>query len=50
MKLNLVAEGVETKEQAGWLKGNDCDYLQGYLFSKPIHKDELISFYKSLEE
>ncbi len=46
MKLNLVAEGVETKEQAGWLKGNDCDYLQGYLFSKPVSKDDLVGFYK----
>ncbi len=39
-----VAEGVETKEHVDLLKEMGCDELQGYYFSKPITKDELISF------
>lgn len=32
----IVAEGVETKEQAEFLTRKGVDYLQGYFFSKPI--------------
>ena len=41
-KLNLktIAEGVETKEQIEILKNLECDYLQGYYFSKPVPFDE----------
>ncbi|MDF1530294.1 MAG: EAL domain-containing protein, partial [Sedimenticola sp.] len=34
--LKVVAEGVETIEQRDFLTKYDCDYLQGYLFSKPL--------------
>ncbi|WMW80167.1 EAL domain-containing protein [Undibacterium cyanobacteriorum] len=33
--LRVVAEGVETKEQATYLIENSCDCMQGFLFSKP---------------
>ena len=33
---HIVAEGVETKEQASFLMENGVNYLQGYFFSKPI--------------
>lgn len=36
MKLNVVAEGVETEEQACLLRLLHCDEMQGYLFSKPV--------------
>jgi diguanylate cyclase (GGDEF)-like protein/PAS domain S-box-containing protein len=36
MKLRVVAEGVETADQLAFLRGNDCDEVQGYYFSKPI--------------
>jgi diguanylate cyclase (GGDEF)-like protein len=39
--LNVIAEGVETSEQLGILKSNNCNEAQGYLFSKPISDDEL---------
>jgi diguanylate cyclase (GGDEF)-like protein len=36
LKLNVVAEGVETEEQLAWLRERGCDEYQGYLFSKPV--------------
>jgi EAL domain-containing protein (putative c-di-GMP-specific phosphodiesterase class I) len=36
LKLKVVAEGVETEEQARLLRLLNCDEMQGYLFSKPI--------------
>jgi len=36
LKLQVVAEGVETKEQLDILKALKCDFIQGYYFSKPI--------------
>jgi len=42
LKIQIIAEGVETKEQFEYLKANGCDYIQGYLFSKPIGEKELV--------
>jgi diguanylate cyclase (GGDEF)-like protein len=36
LKLNTVAEGVETEEQLRQLRLLDCDEMQGYLFGKPV--------------
>ena len=36
MNLSVVAEGVETQQQLSRLQEIGCDYVQGYLFSKPI--------------
>jgi EAL domain-containing protein (putative c-di-GMP-specific phosphodiesterase class I) len=38
--LSVIAEGVETTLQRDLLIKIGCDYLQGYLFSKPIPKLE----------
>ncbi len=35
-RLNVIAEGVETEAQLGFLKQNGCMAYQGYLFSKPV--------------
>ncbi|MCR4646824.1 MAG: EAL domain-containing protein [Oscillospiraceae bacterium] len=37
-----VAEGVETIEQADYMKSIGCCYVQGYLYSKPVPEDEFI--------
>jgi diguanylate cyclase (GGDEF)-like protein/PAS domain S-box-containing protein len=34
--MRVTAEGVETLEQADILRGQSCDWLQGYLYSKPV--------------
>ena len=40
MNLSVVAEGVETQHQLSRLQEIGCDYVQGYLFSKPIHHSD----------
>lgn len=47
LEMKVVAEGVETKEQADFLKNYGCDFLQGYYFSKPVPQEE---FEKMLEQ
>lgn len=40
MDMKVVAEGVETAEQLAFLRDCDCDYIQGYYFSKPLLQEE----------
>lgn len=40
--LKVVAEGVETKEQLIHLVKQDCEYAQGYFFSKPVLPEKII--------
>ena len=42
LKLNLVAEGVETQEEKQFLQGNGCRLMQGFLFSKPVPAEEFV--------
>ncbi|WP_413711707.1 putative bifunctional diguanylate cyclase/phosphodiesterase [Rhizobium sp. Rhizsp82] len=41
LKIEVIAEGVETNEHADILEGLGCDVLQGYLFSPPVTADEI---------
>ncbi|HHW95263.1 MAG TPA: EAL domain-containing protein [Mogibacterium sp.] len=43
---DITAEGVETKEQADFLKSMDCDEIQGYYYSKPLSPTALEEFLK----
>jgi diguanylate cyclase (GGDEF)-like protein len=36
LKLNVIAEGVETAEQLDYLQRHGCDQIQGYYFSRPV--------------
>jgi len=42
--IELIAEGVETAEQAAFLQTNGCDELQGYYFSRPLPDEKFIEF------
>ena len=41
LNLEVVAEGVETEEQAKFLTESQCNYLQGYYFAKPVSIEDL---------
>jgi EAL domain-containing protein (putative c-di-GMP-specific phosphodiesterase class I) len=41
LKLKVVAEGVETEEQAQLLRLLKCDEMQGFLFSRPLATEQL---------
>ena len=47
-KLNLktVAEGVEKREQVEYLKKENCDFIQGYFYAKPLDFDALKNYIK----
>ena len=40
----MVAEGVETQEQADMLRALDCEEAQGFLFGRPVAADAFLSF------
>ena len=40
LDMKVIAEGVETREQADFLKENGCDFFQGYYFSRPVPQDQ----------
>ncbi|TCS44084.1 putative bifunctional diguanylate cyclase/phosphodiesterase [Reinekea marinisedimentorum] len=42
LRLSVVAEGVETKEQLEYLKGLGCDYAQGFIISRALPSSEIL--------
>ncbi|QHQ62554.1 EAL domain-containing protein [Anaerocolumna sedimenticola] len=45
LDLVIIAEGIEEPEQFKRLKDGGCDYIQGYLFSKPLFEEEIEEIY-----
>ena len=43
LRLDVVAEGVETPMQADWLRNHDCPCAQGYLFARPEPLESFIA-------
>jgi EAL domain-containing protein (putative c-di-GMP-specific phosphodiesterase class I) len=46
LKLEVIAEGVETTEQLDLLRKMNCNKIQGYLFSKPLPKEGMEALLK----
>jgi len=44
LKLDIIAEGVETMEQKAFLVENGCNNIQGFYYSKPISTEEMYRF------
>jgi diguanylate cyclase (GGDEF)-like protein len=49
LKLNIVAEGVETSEQLDFLINHDCHIFQGYLYSNPLPIEQFAAYYRNRE-
>ena len=45
--LEVVAEGVETEEQKNFLVEHGCKIFQGYLYSKPLNKEDFEQYFKN---
>lgn len=43
MNAAVIAEGAETAEQVTFLVHNDCDYIQGFYFSRPLPVQEFVT-------
>ena len=41
LEIKIIAEGVETQEQLDWLNEHGCDYVQGFLLSRPLPNDRI---------
>ena len=44
----VVAEGVEYEKQYQYLVDNNCDFIQGYLFSKPLNEVDALEMLKNI--
>ncbi|OOE14561.1 EAL domain-containing protein [Fictibacillus arsenicus] len=51
LNLNVIAEGVETKEQIDFLLSSECSHMQGYYFSPPVSGEEAEKmFYSTIKK
>ncbi|MCH8294683.1 EAL domain-containing protein [Candidatus Poribacteria bacterium] len=47
LDLQVTAEGVETAEQLAFLRSQECDGIQGYLFSRPVPAEAFTELLKT---
>jgi diguanylate cyclase (GGDEF)-like protein/PAS domain S-box-containing protein len=47
MNLSVIAEGVETEEQAAFLLRHGCRLAQGYFYSKPVMPDDMLTRWRA---
>lgn len=48
--IKTIAEGVETQDQKDYLKSANCDFMQGYLLSKPMSKTDTQNWLKMIKQ
>jgi EAL domain-containing protein (putative c-di-GMP-specific phosphodiesterase class I) len=48
LKIPVVAEGVETREQLAMLQTLACPFVQGYLFARPLPVDKVAEYISKL--
>ncbi len=46
LKIKVLAEGVENQNQVDFLIKNNCDEIQGFLFSRPLSVEDCEIFFK----
>src|SRR5699024_10703637 len=47
LNMQVVAEGVEEQVQLQFLQGNDCQLMQGYIYSPPVSSKDLTTLLSS---
>lgn len=50
LKLNVIAEGVETYKQLSYVKKSSCDAIQGFYFSRPLKAEHVIDFLTNTQQ
>ena len=50
MEMEIVVEGIETHEMVEAFSSLNCDFIQGYFFSKPIPEESFVSFILASKE
>ena len=50
LKLNIVAEGVELETQLNWLSQNNCQFIQGYIYSPSLKHIDFLAYCKGKVE
>jgi len=48
LKMEVVAEGVETPEQLDFLRTNGCELVQGYLLARPVPAEQISGLLRTL--
>lgn len=47
LDMKVLMEGVETSDQLEWLLNEQCDYVQGFYFSRPLREKDVVKHVKS---